>query len=89
MDSNELKAGSMIRGPRLAELIHRRLFHFAAPNIWETGGVVGAPTATALTGMRMPGYKPGRVWKVTREEVDGWLESGDASEREERKGDPS
>ena len=53
--------------------------------IAEYLGVSKDTVYTWVTAKGMPGHKVGRLWKFKRDEVDGWVKSGGANEREEPK----
>lgn len=35
-----------------------------------------------ITGRRMPAHRMGRLWKFKRNQVDAWVESGGASDKQ-------
>jgi excisionase family DNA binding protein len=44
-------------------------------------GVSKDTVYTWISAKNMPAHKAGRLWRFKREEVDGWLKSGGASDR--------
>ena len=50
--------------------------------ISEYLGVSKYTVYTWISAKGMPAHRAGRLWKFKREEVDGWMKSGGASDRQ-------
>jgi len=51
--------------------------------IAEYLGVSKDTVYTWISAKGMPAHRAGRLWKFKREEVDGWVKSGGASDRQD------
>jgi len=47
-------------------------------------GVSKDTVYTWITGRGMPAHRMGRLWKFKRDQVDAWVESGSASDKQTR-----
>jgi excisionase family DNA binding protein len=54
-------------------------------SVGELAGYIGIKRDTVykwITRRNMPAHKVGRLWKFRKEEIDGWVRSGAAGERD-------